>query len=137
MIYIIRKNESLPLIYFFTKLRTIFFIELFKVEAKMVLFASCSTVILFPLRSKSWIEFNFYCTVKIIYLLLSSRRDVDWLSRQLPSRCKRCRILCAGAIIMNFRCRMTNVRRPVFTARFYIQDRLSVLRSHEPIRGLH
>ena len=36
--------------------------------------------------------------MEIIYLLLPSKRDVDWLSRQLPLRGKRCHVLCAGTI---------------------------------------
>ena len=38
---------------------------------------SRNDVILLPLRDKSWIECNFCRPVEIIYLLLSSKRDVD------------------------------------------------------------
>ena len=47
---------------------------------------------------KSWIEFNFCCAVEIVYLLLLSKRVIDWLSRQLPPRDKRLRVLYARAI---------------------------------------
>jgi len=41
---------------------------------------SKNDIISLPPRGKNWTEFNFYYVMEIIYLLLTHKRDVDWLS---------------------------------------------------------